>query len=232
MYRKLVFVSLIILTLAACSNATQTPVPPPTGAAVAAPEAIIPTAITPTTGDDIRAYGFLPDKTTASYEVGEVFINEGNKYNLAIGRTGAVSGDIALNFTHPEQSTVGVITVDISTLTSDSRRRDDRIRNEWLESATYPLATFTGTEVKGLPSSYQPGTEITFELVGDLKVREMTRSTTFTVKAKLENEALSGEATTMILMTDFGFDPPDIAGILKAENEAKLVLKFVAAPIQ
>jgi hypothetical protein len=29
-------------------------------------------------------------------------------------------------------------------------------------------------------------------------------------------------------MTDFGFDPPDIAGILKAENDVAITFEFVA----
>jgi len=61
-------------------------------------------------------------------------------------------------------------------------------------------------------------------------VRDTTRPTTFDVTAKLEGEALTGTATTTILMSDFNFDAPDIAGILKAENEAKLEFKFVARP--
>jgi len=35
-------------------------------------------------------------------------------------------------------------------------------------------------------------------------------------------------ATTTIRMTDFGFEPPSILGILKAENEVKLEFHFVA----
>lgn len=235
MIRKLMFATLIVLTLAACNSAapsTPTPIPPATGAQVIPPTELLPTATTAASGDDVRVYGILPDETTAWYEVSEVFINEGNQLNLAVGKTHTVSGDITLNFTHPEQSAVGLITVDISALTSDSRRRDDRIRNEWLESLKFPSATFAGTAVKGLPTAYQEGTEITFEVTGDLQIRDVVRPTTFAVKARLENEQLSGRAETKILMTDFGFDPPDIAGILKAENEARVALKFVAAPTQ
>ncbi len=149
-----------------------------------------------------------------------------------VGATDVVSGEISFNFTHPEQSTDGPITVDISTLKSDSGRRDNAIRRDWLESSKYPIATFTPTEIKGLPSEYADGTELTFEIVGDLTIRDTTRSTTFSVTAKLEGEKLTGTATTTILMSDFNFEAPDIAGILKAENEARLELKFVALPVQ
>jgi hypothetical protein len=31
-------------------------------------------------------------------------------------------------------------------------------------------------------------------------------------------------------MTDFGFDPPNIAGMLQAENEVNIFFDFVARP--
>lgn len=133
-----------------------------------------------------------------------------------------------LNFTHPEQSTVGTITVDVNTLTSDSNRRDSMIRRNWLESQKYPIVTFAPTAVNGLPSAYADGTEIAFEIVGDMTVRDTTQPVTFSVTAKLQRGTLSGTATSSIKMSDFNFQAPDIAGILKAEDEAKLEFKFVA----
>ena len=213
------------LLLTACAvPATQTPAVTPTTTVPA-------TATEPAaSGDDIRIYSIIPDQTKALYSVGEVFLNQNNQFNLAVGATHVVSGDIRLNFTHPEQSTVSPITVDISTLKSDSRRRDDAIRRDWLESSKFPIVTFAPTEIKGLPGDYKDSDEIAFEIVGDLTIRDTTRSTTFNVKATLKDEKLTGTATTTILMSDFNFDAPDIAGILKAENEAKLELKFVALP--
>ncbi|MBI3240738.1 MAG: YceI family protein [Chloroflexi bacterium] len=225
MLRKLSFtLTVAALLLTACSSpATEAP-------ATASPAAPATAAEPSASGDDIRTYSIISDETKASYAVGEIIINQNNQFNLAVGTTNTVSGDIHLNFTHPEQSTVGPITVDISALKSDSKRRDEAIRKDWLESAKYPLATFTPTEIKGLPDEYADGAEITFEIVGDLTIRGATRSTTFSVKATLKDEKLTGTATATVLMTDFNFEAPNIAGILKAENEAKLELKFVALP--
>ncbi|HLF01658.1 MAG TPA: YceI family protein [Anaerolineales bacterium] len=233
MSRRLLITALTLF-LAACGAPAATPDPtlpialdPTAPAPTAAPE----TLSTPETqGDDIRAYKIVPDESTASYRVGEVFINENNRYNLAIGATNVVEGEIQLNFTHPEQSTVGVITVDISTLTSDSSRRDNRIRREWLESTKFPIVTFTPTAVTGISPTARPGDDIAFQITGDLLIRETTRPATFEITAKLDGDSLTGTATTTILMTDFNFDPPDIAGMLKAENEAILEFKFVARP--
>ena len=235
MLRKLILtLAIAALLMTACASpAPATEAPPATGAAATSSVAEPPTAAAEpaaSSGDDVRTYAIVADQTKASYAVGEIFINQNNRYNLAVGVTDAVGGEIFLNFTHPEQSTVGPITVDISTLKSDSGRRDNAIRKDWLESATYPIGTFTPTEIKTLPAEYADGADITFEIVGDLTIRDTTRPTTFFVTARLEGEKLTGTAATTILMSDFNFEAPDIAGILKAENEAKLELKFVALP--
>lgn len=235
MLRKLIFtLAIAALLLAACASpAPATEVPPLPAATATSPVADPPTAAAEpaaSSGDDVRAYAIVAEQTKASYAVGEIFINQNNRYNLAVGATNVVNGEIFLNFTHPEQSTVGPITVDISTLKSDSGRRDNAIRRDWLESSTYPIVTFTPVEIKTLPAEYADGTEITFEIVGDLTIRDTTRPVTFSVTARLEGEKLTGTATTTILMSDFNFEAPDIGGILKAENEARLELKFVALP--
>ncbi len=244
MLRRLIFTLAIaaLLPTACASPAPATEAPPATVATVAtatSPVADPPTATAePATepaassGDDVRTYAIVADQTKASYTVGEIFIDQNNRYNLAVGATDVVSGEIFLNFTHPGQSTVGPITVDISTLKSDSGRRDNAIRRDWLESSKYPIATFTPTEIKTLPTEYADGTEITFEIAGDLTIRDTARPTTFFVTARLEGEKLTGTAATTILMSDFNFEAPDIGGILKAENEAQLELKFVALPTQ
>lgn len=181
-------------------------------------------------GDDIRTYTILPDQSRASYEVGETFLNQNNRFSVAVGTTNVISGEVYLNFTHPEQSTLSDITIDISRLTSDSTRRDDQIRRNWLESTRFPTVTFKPTRVEGLPQQYAMGSDITFKVTGDMTVRDTTRPVTFDVSARLENDRLTGTATTQILMTDFNFQPPDIAGMLKAENQAKIKFEFVAAP--
>ena len=51
---------------------------------------------------------------------------------------------------------------------------------------------------------------------------------TFASTLKLDGNTLSGAATTMLKMTDFGFEPPSILGILRAENEVGVEFRFIA----
>jgi polyisoprenoid-binding protein YceI len=105
---------------------------------------------------------------------------------------------------------------------------DNAIRGRFLESSKYPNVTFTPTAIEGLPQSYQDGQEITFKVTGDLTIREVTKPVSFDVTATLSGDTLSGQAVTTILMSEFGFGPISIAGILNTEDQAKVTLNFVA----
>jgi polyisoprenoid-binding protein YceI len=164
----------------------------------------------------------------ALYHVGETFINRGNAFKVAVGTTHDIQGEILIDRARPQQSRIGPITVNISQLTSDSRRRDNAIRRRWLESATYPTAVFTPTSIQGLPGAYVDGRDIPVRIAGNLRVRDVTKPATFTGTVNLTGDTLTGNATTTVLMTDFGFNPPSILGFLNAENQAQLEIKLTA----
>jgi polyisoprenoid-binding protein YceI len=175
-------------------------------------------------------YHIVPGESQLKYEVGEVFLNQNNAFNMAVGVTPQVSGEIAVDLTNPQNSSLGPISADISQFTSDNGRRDNAIRGRYLESSRYPTVTFTSTEVQGLPAAYQEGQEVPLTIRGDLTIRDVTRPVEFTATVKLEGGNLVGTATTTILMSDFGFGPISIAGILNTEDEARVTLDFVARP--
>ena len=72
------------------------------------------------------------------------------------------------------------------------------------------------------------GREHQVRVSGSLKIRDVTRPVTFATTLKLEGTTLNGVAVTQIRMTDFGFDPPSILGVLRAENDVRLEFRFVA----
>ena len=170
----------------------------------------------------------VPDESTASYAVDETFLNQNNRLATAIGVTTIINGEIALDPQNPANTTISEITVDISALKSDSDRRDSAIRSNWLESAKYPIARFVPTGYEGLPASYEIGQELTFKMTGDMTVRDTTIPVTWDVVARYDGSQLAGTATTEIKMSSFNFAAPSIAGILRAEDDAKLTLTFVA----
>lgn len=209
------------------------PAAAPTEAATAEPPAINPVEIVPS---GTRTFVIVPQESEAAYIVDEEFL-AGAASRLGIqagkvkttGATSQVNGSLALDFGDSVPQLVsGDFTVDISTLSSDQNRRDNRIRQEWLQSARYPIATFTATSIQNAPASYNEGEEASFQLAGDLTIRETTVPVTFDVKATLQGDTIAGEATTQVKMTDFGFQPPAMGGLLTVGDDTVIQLKFTA----
>lgn len=208
-----------------------TPEPEPAEEEEPTEAAMAPTAAAdPATTNNAQPYVIVSEESQVTYTVDETFIREGNRLATAIGVTQIISGAVTLDPGNPQAASISPITIDISAFTSDSPRRDDAIRNDWLESAQYPIATFAPTNIQGLPATYTEGEEITLQIMGDLTVRETTQPVTFDFTGQLANKELTGTATTNIKMTDFGFDPPDIANILRAEDDVLLTFDLVARP--
>jgi len=223
------------LLLAACAGApapvapeaTAVPVPsptpePPTPAPAEAPTD--PSSSPPAT----IVYAIDPAQSEARYEVGETFF-QGNRFNLAIGRTNAVSGEITLDTQQPGSSRIGPITIDVSQLRSDESRRDNFLRSNALKTGQFPQVTFTPTAIDGLPEALQPGESVSFTVTGDLKIQEMTRPVAFSVTASMDGSNLRGSAEAQLLMSDLGIGPIQIV-MLATEDAVKLVFDFVATP--
>ena len=188
--------------------------------------AAVPSPTTPPSGSE--RYVVVPAESRAVYRAEEVFFGPNNRFHVAVGTTNAVRGELWIDRSDPRRSRIGAITVDISTLKSDANERDRMIRTQWLESSRFPMAQFTPTAITGLPDAYVPGQELFVQIVGDLTVRQVTRPVTFATTLKLNGPALTGVATTNILMTDFGFSPPSLLGILKAQNQVTIEFDFTA----
>jgi polyisoprenoid-binding protein YceI len=175
----------------------------------------------------LERFVISPQESTVTYRVPETFF-ETNQFTIAVGTTHAVTGEILVDRAHPRNSKIGTITVDISTFQSDRPRRDRAIREKWLESAKYPIAQFTPMDITGLPATAVEGREMPIQIMGNLKIRTTVRPVAFSGSVTLQQNTLRGTARTTIRMTDFGFDPPSLLGILKAENTADLQLSFSA----
>ncbi len=164
------------------------------------------------------------------YEVGETFFQD-NRFALAVGTTQGIAGEMLIDLAQPSNTQIGDIVIDVSQFTSDESRRDNFIRNTGLESAAYPLATFSPQSIDGLPARVADGDSISFTMTGDLTVKETTRSMTWDVMLTLDGDQIVGAASTEILMSDFGVGPIRLA-FLATEDQVKLVFDFVAMPAE
>ncbi|HLW49217.1 MAG TPA: YceI family protein [bacterium] len=169
-----------------------------------------------------------PQASGASYRVGETFFRD-NQFKVAVGVTHGIQGIVYVDSAHPDQSTIGPITINVNQLTSDSGHRDREIRSGWLESDKYPTAVFTATSIEGLPKAAAAGQTIHVRITGNLTVHNVTKPAVFTGTLRYGGDTLTGNVESTVLMTDFGFDPPSIM-MLKTENKVTLDFQFTAHP--
>jgi len=213
-------------TIAAPTKAAVQPTQPPAANEAAAQ----PTAAPAPANGSGTIYKIDPAQSEAHYEVSETFF-QGNRLNLAIGRTKGIAGEVRVDFANPANSQIGTVVIDVSQLTSDEDRRDNFIRRNALQSSQYPQVTFKPTKIEGLPASVKPGDTLTLKVTGDLTVKETTKPVTFDVTLTANQDKVTGTGSTEIALSDFGAGPIQIA-MLQTEDKAKLVFDFVAVPTQ
>jgi polyisoprenoid-binding protein YceI len=203
---------------------------PPVDPAEAASEA---TAVPAVDQDGGRVFRIVPEASVAQYAVEEEFFGQAVPFVTAVGKTNAFNGEVTLDIRgNTVAITAGQFTVDLSTLTSDRPRRDRAIREEWLESNKYPTATFVATGIGDLPADAALGQDVAFDVTGNLTIRDVTQPVTWAMTARLDGATLSGVGTTTLLMRDFGFEPPDIAGILKVTDGVSVTVTYVANEVK
>jgi polyisoprenoid-binding protein YceI len=214
----------------ATSKPADTPLP--STATPKPTETPVPPTLAPATPVLLK---LMSGESNVQYEVAEFLISQNNTMAVAMGVTSQMNGEIRLDLETPTKSQVGKIVVDIRALKSEghpngngSSRRDSIIRQMWLESDRYPLAEFMPRQIEGLPGRYRIGDALTFKMIGDMKIKTSTQPVTWDVTATYDGNVLRGTATTAIKMTQFGFEPPNIASIVRAGDDVKLRMDFVA----
>ncbi len=241
MPRKIVSLGMLfvagLLLFAACGGQETAPVVEPVANTETVETAVDEPAAEPesSSSSSVRTFTIVPDQSEASYAAEEEFFNDavaqlGVQLGLAnpIGSTQEIEGELQLDLTQPNPFVSGEFEVNIQSLTSDKTKRDETIRKRFLESNQFPLAQFTITALEGFPEAYTEGEEATFQMMGEMTIREVTQPVTFAVTAVLDGDTISGTASAEMKMTDYGFNPPDIAGFFTVEDDFTVVVSFTA----
>lgn len=234
----------LVPTTAAPTNAPTPAAPQTTASPTLAAPSTAPTQATLTSDADNTAAGPLPQslkdipdgqvytfvvdpsQTTVEYAVNEVLF--GNK-QITRGSTNSVQGQFQVSLQNGKPTiNMSQLQVDLRTLKSDNGMRDEAIRRQWLESNKYPMAVFVAKEVEGFPTEAVQGQSYSFKVIGDMTIRNITKSVTFDVTVSVSGTKLIGEGTTQIYMKDFGFDPPEILGRFTVSDPATITIKGVA----
>lgn len=166
------------------------------------------------------------DASQVSFELDEDL--RGSRVTV-VGVTNQIAGQIAFNAADLSTAQVGTILVNARTLATDNDFRNRAIQNEILDTGSYEYITFVPTAIEGLPASASVGQEVSFTIVGDLTIRDITHQVTFNVTATFVSETqLSGTATTTILRADYNLIIPSVPQVANVEEEVVLTIEFVA----
>src|SRR5215212_6900372 len=177
-------------TTAAATNATPAVPSPAVPAASPAAPAASPAAAAPSDSSAVASsirFVFEPGSSEMRYRARETFVDQPTLAE-AVGATKQVSGSVVLTSDGrivPEESKIAV---DLSTLTSGRRLRDNFIKQNTLQTAQYPNAELVLRDVTDLLRPLPTAGADAFQLLGDLTVHGVTRPVQWDVQAQFTPE--------------------------------------------
>lgn len=146
-----------------------------------------------------------------------------------VGVTDQVAGELALDLNDLSTAQVGTILINARTLVTDNDFRNRAMQNQILDTGTYEFISFAPTAVTGLPASAAIGEAITFNIEGDLTIREITQPVVFVVTATAVSESqISGTATATVSRADYDLRIPNVPSVANVDDAVVLTIDFTA----
>ena len=174
----------------------------------------------------LTVFQIIPAESKVSFTISE---DLNGSPNTVVGTTTLVAGQVALNPQDLSQTQVGAIQVDARGLATDNNRRNGAIRNFILNSDQYEYITFTPKTITGLTGAGQAGQPYTFQITGDLKIRDVTKSVTFAVTAQGASPTqISGTAKATVNRSDYNLNIPSVPNVANVGEQVALQIDFVA----
>ena len=161
----------------------------------------------------------------ARYRVREVLMGA-TLPNDAVGVTKGVTGTI---LAYPDGRIVkdsSKIVIHLDSLKSDKDRRDGFLRRRTLETEKHPTVELIPTEIRGFNGKLPASGTATFQLLGDLVLKGVSRPTVWNVTARAEGQDVAGTATTAFTFKDAGLDQPKVPVVLSVADTIKLEYDF------
>lgn len=186
-----------------------------------APSATPAASDSPATSRSTDAGGETWNVATGSlvgYRVKEVLFGQSN---VAVGRTGEITGSITVDGT---KVSAGSFTVDMTTVTSDESRRDGQFQGRIMETGTYPTSTFKLTQPIDLGSIPAAGVQKTFQATGELTLHGVTKTVTFKLTAQHTASTIQVAGSIPITFADWNIGNPSFGGVVTTEDHG--VLEF------
>lgn len=175
-------------------------------------------------------FEIVPAESEVRFLIDEVL--RGSDFTV-VGVTDQVAGQIAVDPADLSSAQMGPILVNARTLATDNDFRNRALKNRILTTDEYEFITFTPTEIVGLSGSATTGESYSFQIVGDLTIRDVTRPVTFDATASLASETqLVGSATVTVLYDDFNLTIPASEAVSAVDDDVRLEIDFVATAVE
>jgi polyisoprenoid-binding protein YceI len=185
-----------------------------------APQTVVETTIADTTSTIDGTWAIATD-SIVGYRVKEVIVAQSTE---GVGRTSAVMGTLKIA---GEQVTEAEFSVDMTTLKSDSSRRDKQVNTRILDTATYPTATFTLKQPITLTPEALAGSDLTTQATGTLTLRGVTKDIELTLIARLANDVIEVNGSIEIIFADWSIPDPSISAIVVEDRgQLEFLLRF------
>jgi polyisoprenoid-binding protein YceI len=177
------------------------------------------------TGDG-PAFAIDPAQSEVRFSLGETL---GGQPVTVVGITNDVSGTLYFSSAAPQAAEIGEILVDARGLETDNSFRNRAIHGVILVTNSYPTIGFVPVSISGLPEAVVMGEPVTFDVTGELTIKDVTRTVTFSAEVTLVSETqIAGHAATLIAYDDYGIFIPSAPRVADVDEEVLLEIDFVA----
>jgi polyisoprenoid-binding protein YceI len=175
-----------------------------------------------------KLFRIQPSESQVRFIIDEVLIGQPK---TVIGSTQEVAGDLAIDFSAPQQSKIGLIRINVKTLSTDNEFRNRALRGQILE-ATQPefeFASFFPKQLIGLPDHITFGQPFSFQLIGDLTLRGVTHEVQFEATVTPVNQTMiKSTASAEVRYADFGISIPEAPGVANVSESVRLEIDLTA----
>ena len=149
-----------------------------------------------------------------------------NLPNDAVGITQKVTGSIVVGDNGQPIPAESKIVVDVSDLKTDVTMRDNFIKRNTLQTEQYPAVEFVPTAFRGLTGPLPTSGSRRFDIVGNMKIKDQTRSIVWHVTAEFAPGRVTGSAVTRFTFADFGMEPPRAGRVVAVSQAVGLEYDF------
>ena len=151
-------------------------------------------------------------ESIVGYRVKETIVGQKTE---GVGRTSEIIGSLTIV---DEQVTAAEFTVDMTTLKSDSTRRDRQVNTRILDTVNFPTATFTLKEPITLTPEALAGSDFSVDTTGTLTLRGVTKDIDLTLIARLVDDVIEVNGSIQIVFTDWSIPDPSISSIVVVDR--------------